>query len=439
MKQNTPKEIIEFQPDALEIKNERLPFLIRLCVWMPFFLLIAAIVWASLAEIDIIVEATGKLVPCAPNITIKPLETTVIKKINVKVGDIVKADQILMTFDPTIHQAENERLSKEVSTLSAQFDRLYAEFTNKPYQTDRNSSEDQIWQKAIYDQRKSYYQEKMNYYNQEIARCRAQQTSSRESFKTQTERLKAVQQIEDIIAGLQKKKVTALKEVLEISISRMQMEVEVDSLRNTIKEKEHEEQSVISSRNSFVEDWRKNISEEMVKVRRELSDTQKSLQKQKQLTSYVYLRSPCEAVVHEIAAFSEGSAVREAEALVTLVPLSAGIELEAEIAPKDIGKIGKGDSVRIKLNSFPFQKHGTLDGKLEDISEDTLQRQEQGGTKTYYRARISVSGKLENTSKKFRLIPGMETQCEIKVGRRRVIEYVIHPLIKSLDEAIREP
>lgn len=95
----------------------------------------------------------------------------------------------------------------------------------------------------------------------------------------------------------------------------MQMEVEVDRLRNNLKELEHEEQSVIASRNSFMEEWRKAISEEMVKVRRELTSTLMEYQKQRQLATYVYLRAPCEAVVHEIASFSEGSAVREAEAL----------------------------------------------------------------------------------------------------------------------------
>ncbi|MGN0870313.1 MAG: HlyD family type I secretion periplasmic adaptor subunit [Victivallales bacterium] len=440
MKENKiPQEMVEFQPDALELKNERLPFAIRFCVWMPFIVMLAAIIWASLAEVDVIVEAPGKLVSRTPNITIKPLERTVIKKINVKVGDVVKPDQILITFDPTIHQAENERLEREVATLTAQFNRLYAEFTDKEYKIEDKNQDDQRWQHAIYLQRRSYYKERMNYFKQEIERCKAQQETTRESHKTQTGRLKAIKQIEDIIADLQKKRVASIKEELEISISRMQMEVEVDRLRNNLKELEHEEQSVIASRNSFMEEWRKAISEEMVKVRRELTSTLMEYQKQRQLATYVYLRAPCEAVVHEIASFSEGSAVREAEALVTLVPIDAGIELEAEIAPKDIGRIHKGAQARIKLNSFPFQKHGTLEGEVVDISEDTLQKQEQGGNRAYYRAKMTVSGKLKNITEKFRLIPGMETQCEIKVGRRRVIEYIIHPLIKSLDEAIREP
>ena len=134
--------------------------------------------------------------------------------------------------------------------------------------------------------------------------------------------------------------------------------------------------------------------------------------------------------------------MREAEALITLVPINCEIELEAEIPAKDIGRVKVGDDVRVKLNAFPFQKHGTLSGKIRTISEDTFQKQQKQNeldSATYYRARIPLQGSLKNVHDSFRLIPGMEAQVEIKVGTRRVIEYIVYPLIKSLDEAIREP
>ena len=148
-------------------------------------------------------------------------------------------------------------------------------------------------------------------------------------------------------------------------------------------------------------------------------------------------------MVHEIAPLSVGSAAREGETVMTLIPLDGNLEVEAEIRPQDISRIKRGDTARIKLDAYPFQKYGTMDGILRIISQDTLIRQEQPTidrpNQTYYRARITVSGKLHKTPKNFRLIPGMIAQVEIKVGRRRVIEYVVHPLIKMFDEAAREP
>ena len=151
------------------------------------------------------------------------------------------------------------------------------------------------------------------------------------------------------------------------------------------------------------------------------------------------IKAPCNAVVHEIASFSPGSAVREAEALITLVPLDGELELEAEISPENIGKVNIGAPVRVKLTAYPFQKHGTLTGTVRNISEDTLEKQEGGQSIKYYRARITVSGQLRNVKKDFRLIPGMEVQSEIKCDRRRIIEYVLYPLIKAFDETAKEP
>ena len=127
MTTKVPDEIIEFQPDALEIKNERLPLWVRLCVWLPLALVLITILWASCSKVDVVVQANGKLVTDRPTIIMKPLERSVIKEINVKIGDVVKKDQILITFDPAINQAEEERLKNELDTLSAQFDRLRAE------------------------------------------------------------------------------------------------------------------------------------------------------------------------------------------------------------------------------------------------------------------------------------------------------------------------
>ena len=177
----------------------------------------------------------------------------------------------------------------------------------------------------------------------------------------------------------------------------------------------------------------------MVKVDRNLASIRKEYDKQARLLEYVHLRAPCNAIVHEVAPFSPGSAVREAESLITLVPLEGDIELEAELRPEDIGKVKVGAKAKIKLTAWPFQKHGTLDGMVRNISEDTLEKNVSGVPMKYYRARVTVSGRLKGVKNDFRLIPGMETQCEIKCGRRRVIEYVLYPLIKALDETAREP
>lgn len=432
---------IEFQPDALEIKHERLPWWARFGVWSALVFMIGVIVWASVFKVDMIVMAEGKLVTDTPNIVMKPLERTVIKTINVKVGQVVKKDQLLFTFDPVMNMAEAERLSSELSTLGAQVARLLAEFQHQEYKPSDPANKDQAWQKAIFDQRQKFYEEKMNYYNQSIKQIQASQNSLRQSLKNQTAQLEKLRLIEKMYIELKDKNAASLKDTIQIQIQTMELEASIDKTRDSLVEQEHQEQTALASKNSYIEEWRNNISTELVKVQREFTSNRKSYDKILAQLNFDELRAPCNAMVHEVANFSVGSAVREAEALITLVPLDSGIELEAEVQPQDIGKVRIGSEVRVKLNSFPFQKYGTLDGVVRNISEDSLQKQqgEPGAARTYYRARIALSGKLRNIEKDFRLIPGMECQAEIRVGERRIIEYLIHPLIKSLDEAMREP
>ena len=440
MKNDTPQKIIEFQPDALEIQNERLPFAIRACVWLPLFLTILAIVWACMAKTDVVVQSTGKIVTDQPTIIMKPLERTVIEGIDVKIGDIVKKDQVLIRFDPAFNIADAERYKNEMAALAAQLQRLQAEFKGEPYQGGDQQFEK--WQQVIYKQRQEYYEERMNYFDEALLQLDASYKNKQDNHRKQKERLEAVLKLEAMYDDLQKKNVVALKDLIEMQISRMEMEATVDQLANDILELEHRKGSTEADKNAFIQEWRNKISEDMVSVDRNLTATQKDYEKVAQLITYVCLRAPCDAVVHEVASFPPGSAVREAEALITLIPLNGNIELESEIRPEDIGKVHKGAEVRVKLNAYPFQKYGTLDGMVRNISENTLQKessQQMGVEPTYYRARITVSGKLERAPSNFRLIPGMQAQCEIRCGTRRVIEYVLYPLIKALDETAKEP
>ena len=441
MNEKIPNEAVDFQPDALEIKNQTLPFWARYSVFSSIIFLAGALLWACLGKVDVIIQANGKLVSDKQNIVLKPLERALIKKINVKIGDVVQPDQVLITFDPTINSAESERLKNELSTLKAQFERLKSEFEETAYLVQGNEKSPK-WQQAIYRQRQKHYQEKINYYDEALKQLDAAKKGKEDNLRKQRERLEALRKIENMFTKLHEKQATSLKELLQVSITRMEMESNVDTLENSLVELSHQRESMVSEKKSFIQEWRGTLSEEMVKVERELSSIQKQYEKNERLVSSVYLRSPCRAVVQEIADFSEGSAVREAEVLITLIPLDGKIELEAEIRPQDIGKVDVGSIARIKLNAYPFQKYGTLDGEVRNISEDTVQRQKQSAEQdgaTYYRARITTSGMLRGVPAGFRLIPGMEGQAEIKAGRRRIIEYVIYPLIKSLEETAREP
>jgi len=432
---------VDYQPDAMEIAMRPLPLPARLGVTLGLVFFLSALIASYFCKVDVIVECPGKLVSVEPNIVMKPLDRTVVKSINVKVGELVKKDQVLFTFDPAINMAEEARLRSELSSYKAQYDRWNLEFHGKRYVPDDPSNEDQVWQADISKKRFNYYEKKIRYFDEAEKRITASIHTTRENIRQQQMRLTSLKEISKMYKELHQQRAVSKKNVLEMQMEELQLEAEITKLTNSILEEQHELESSKASKETFMIEWTKDIAEAMVQAQRNVVTTEKSLEKVLKLSAYVILRSPCDAIVHEVASFPVGSAVREAEALITLVPIHCPIELEAEIPTKDIGKVKVGDQVRVKLNAFPFQKHGTLNGVVRNISEDTFQREAHSelDNSTYYRGRIVLSGKLRNIHKNFRLIPGMEVQAEIKVGTRSVLEYVIYPLIKSLDEAIREP
>lgn len=439
MKRHADRDVTEFLPDALSIRHEKLPRWASCSVLWLAGVFLLALVWAYIGKVDVIVTASGKLVSDHPTIVMKPLERTVIKKVHVAVGDRVQAGDVLVTFDPAFSKADIERLASEVRIYEAQFERLSAEFEDREYVVPANGDMEALWQRSIFLDRKRFYQEKMTFFEKEIQRLDRSSRSLEANLDLQSSRLKKHRDIEGMLSSAIKSQATSKRSLREAELNRMIVEAEISDKQNNLLVLESERQSRMAERDSFSAGWKIETSKEMVKTRELLTTARKEYDKAVQLSSYVELRAPEAAVVHDVAALSIGSAVREAETLITLVPLGGELEVEAEIGAKDIGKVREGDPVRVKVSAFPFQKYGTLDGCVRVLSEDAFTRQTENGMggNTFYRARIALN--MEGNSLAERIIPGMESQSEIQVGERRIIEYLIHPIIKSLDEAIREP
>jgi HlyD family secretion protein len=182
--------------------------------------------------------------------------------------------------------------------------------------------------------------------------------------------------------------------------------------------------------------------EDMLAVSRERDSVQEQLQKADRRHKLVNLTAPVDGVVLDIAKLSPGSVVKEAETFFTLVPLNAPLEAEVHIESVDVGYLKIGEPVHIKLDAFPYQRHGTIDAKIRTISEDAFRRDAspKSGADAFYVSRISLdSTSLKNMNGGSRLLPGMTLSAEIVVGKRTVLSYLAWPLSKGLTEAIREP
>ncbi len=441
MKKTFDRDAVEFLPDALAIRHAELSWWMRHSIGVMCGAFLILCLLAALARIDVIVVSTGKIVSDHPTVALKPLERTVIKKIDVSVGEHVKAGQVLATLDPVFSQAEKERVNAEAIRLKARLERLRAEMAGSAYALSDAASAEEKLEYALFRDRRDFYIQKMASYTHEIESLTKTKKSLEENIALQRQRLIRFRQIEAMLNKAGSARAVSARDLKDAEITRMQLEADISDKKNSILITESQLLAKQNEKDAFATNWNIELAQDVVKTGAELSNAQKELAKAAQLASYVELRSPENAVVHDIAPISVGSAIREAETLFTLVPTDGRLEAEVEIKAEDIGKVKAGDTASIKVSAFPFQKYGVLRGNVRVISNDSFLTAREKEGPLFYKARI-VFHEADDSVKRTvmnKLIPGMEVQADIQIGTRSVLEYILHPILKATSEALREP
>ncbi|BCH27585.1 HlyD family type I secretion periplasmic adaptor subunit [Mesorhizobium sp. L-8-3] len=437
--------IAEFQSDAVELEERVPPRIARLTLYGVTALIGAAVLWASLSSIDEVVVAPGKLITTEPTIVLQPLETSIIRSIDVAAGDVVHAGQTLATLDATFSQSDVDQQRAKFAALDAQVKRLEAELAGRDYATVAGSTPDEQLQLQLFEQRRAFRIAQLDNFDQQMAAQNAAIAAGKDQAAILDRRRDGLVQIEEARETLYKQETGSLLNLLSSRDARLDVEASIAQLRGKETEATYALAKLEADRRAFIEDFRRATSEQLVERRNERDAAGEELKKMELRRNMVALTAPADAVVLDMAQRSVGSVVREAEPIVTLVPLDVPLEAEVSVNARDIGRIEVDEPARIKFDAYPFQKYGTASGSIRTISQDAFAPDPKGGqTETaelpFFKARVLLGDKrLDGSGEEVRLLPGMAVTAEIKVGRRTVISYFLYPLIRGLDDSIREP
>ncbi|CAK0767751.1 Membrane fusion protein (MFP) family protein [Gammaproteobacteria bacterium] len=441
----TERVDVDFLPDADAIEQRPLGGVTRWTLYSLAGLIISIILWASIAEIDEIVIGHGKLVTTKPNLIVQPIETAIIQSIEVRVGQVVRKGQRLAALDPTFVVADESQLRGRLSSLDAKARRLESELTRVGGENiPQSRSEDEQLQVQIRVARDASYHSRLTQFNETLERLKASLSTNQSDQQMLAARVKLLKEMEVMQERLVAQNIGARQRYLEAQEKRLEVNRDLSVIQHRESEIRKEIAVAQAEREAFTKEWYQKTMEELAQVREERDTLADQLRKATKRHTLVSLETPADAVVLDIAKHSVGSVIREAEPLMTLVPLDVPLEAEVQINATDIGFVKIGDVVRIKLDAFPFQKYGTLPGTVEVITEDSFSRDLSQGRATgqadvYYLSLVSLGTmRLEHAGRDFRLIPGLTLSAEIKVGRRTVISFFLYPLIRALDEGIRE-
>jgi HlyD family secretion protein len=441
----TPTTIADLQSDAVELEERVPPRVARLTLYGITALIIAAITWASISEIDEVVIAPGKLITTKPTIIVQPLETSIVRTIDVAAGEVVHAGQTLATLDATFSQSDVEQQRAKFSALDAQVKRIDAELAGTDYTASAGNPPNEVLQVQLFKQRRAFYAAQLQNFDQQIAGQVAAIASSEDQQAILKTRRDNLVKIETVRETLYKQQNGSIINFLDSRDARLDVDSTLSGLRGRAAEASHAVQKLTADRQAFIEDFRRATMDQLVDLRNQRNAAAEELKKMDLRRNMVALTAPADAVVLDLAQRSVGSIVREAEPIVTLVPINVPLEAEVSINSRDIARLAVGKEVRIKFDAYPFQKYGTASGTVRIISRDTFTPSQQDAAAgqspaPFFKARVLLADtRLHRSDEPVRLMPGMTVSAEIKVGRRTVISYFLYPLLRGLDDAIREP
>jgi HlyD family secretion protein len=448
--------LLEFQSPTAALIARPVPFSGRVTVWVILAMVASSITIAGVLPIDRVVTASGRVVAQAATLVVQPLETSIVRKINVQEGQLVHAGDILAELDPTFAQADQGNYGTQSRNLKAEVARLQAEVDGHTYVSDGTPDGD--LQEAMFKHRAAALSLKLENYREKIASLQAAAQKSIGDVQNFTQRLEVAKVVEAKRRELERLQVGSQLNTLEAVDNRMSLQTQLDQARNALNGATSDLAAMIRERDGFVQQDHADTSQTLTQEQLKLADADGSFTKAKLNRRLVELRADQDAIVLSIAKVSVGSVMQSGDQFISMVPTDAPLEVEANVSGRDAGFVHVGDPVEIKFDTFQYSLYGDAKGTVRNVSADSFtnplespikiltplgqkpQSDDEGMGPVYYKDRVSLDEiKLHDLPPSFRMTPGMPVTADIKVGQRTILGYLLGRIAPHMGEAFREP
>ena len=414
----------EFDDDMDRLKSKVLPKSVKYSVFSFGFLVLFLIIWGSISEIDTTISATGKITTVVPNVEVQSNYNSVVKKIFVKKGQEVGKGESLVAFDSTLQRADMKKLNYQLSVINSKIDRLKKQSELRSNSSVSNPADDR--QKKIFKDKKGQYLAKMASLDQQIS-------STEDDLTFIKEQLDIQKKLEDSKKELFDLDLVAEAQVLGEKNKRLSLEKEFTKTSNKFSE-------LKSNRKEYTSQFFGGINDELLALEDQRISLLEDLKKLERQQTDETVRAPSDGMILDLHSLYPGAVISQGKSVVTLVPTGVELLTVFDVDPSDISKLIPDTSVKIQLNALPAQKHGELKGKLIYVSADTVDKDVDGNSGNFYRARAKITEQeLKDIPPGFNLMPGMKVSGKFRVGKRKLITYFIYPLIRTLGNSFAEP
>ncbi|MBB4845578.1 hemolysin D [Paucibacter oligotrophus] len=406
-------------------------------------LFVIALLWSIFGQIDIVAVSQGRIIISQRSKTIQPLETSVVKAIHVKDGDRVKAGQLLISLDATATQADANRVIEERSAAWSELLRSQSLLKSLASGVPPLLTENRALNPADLATSRIQLQSdwadisaKFAKFDAEAARRRAEIATAEQLVGKLQTTLPMAQQRESDFKSLTEQGFMAGHAEQDRRRERVELERDLatalarrSEAQAALKESEQsrlayraETERLLRDRSAQAELKTRQLGEEGIKADKRNALTQ--------------LTAPVAGTVQQLAVHTSGGVVTEAQVLLVLVPDDAAVTAEVVLENKDMGFVREGQAVTVKLETFPYTRYGTVSATVSSISADAVNDEKRGAI--FPATLVLEQTKLNVDGKRIKLAPGMNLTAEIKTGKRRVIDFLLSPVQKHVDESLKE-
>jgi len=462
-RQRRPAHETEFLPATLEV-IETPPSPIGRAIGATIIAVFcAAVIWAAVGKVDMVATAPGKIVPSGRSKAIQPFEAGVVRAIRVRDGTFVKAGDVMIELDPTISAADVEHARSELIGAELDVARLRAALAGPadsvagftpPTGADEGLVETQ---RRFLATQQAEHKARMA----EIDGQLAQKVAERGTITAMIAKIEAI--IPPLLERVNVRqllyerqvgtKLTYLSEFQDLVGQQHELLVQ--------QSRRHEADAAIEAlaqtRSKAESEYRRILFDELTKAEQKAAGLAQDVIKAEQRAKLQILTAPIGGTVQQLAVHTIGGVVTAAQPLAVVVPRDSELEIEAMVSNRDIGFVFAGQDAEIKVDAFNFTRYGLLHGRVHSVSRDAVARDrheepsrsaptaaqsttsESNGQELVYAARVVLDrAQMEIEGEPVQLLSGMTVTVEIKTGSRRIISYLLSPLVRYRQEVLRE-
>lgn len=401
---------------------------------------IFALLWASFATLDEVTRGEGKVIPSNKMQVIQNLEGGIVSEILVEEGQIVEKGQPLLRLDDVRFSSSYRESRSKFLALTAKVARLEAEAGNRPvtmpemvWQEDEQLAENEF---ALYESRMRELESNLSILKQQESQTR-QKLAELESQKEKLARSHSlVRQELSMSAPLVEEGAVSEVEILRLKRSVNDLRGELDAATLAIPRLEAEHEEVRNKIKDLEITFRTEAREELNAVQAELSAVEETLKGQQDRVSRTLVKSPVKGAVNQVMVTTIGGVIQPGMDLMEIVPLEGNLLVEAHVRPADIAFLRPDQDAKVKLTAYDYAIYGGLDAKLEHISADTITNEEG---ESFYLIRVRTErSHLGTEESPLKIIPGMTATVDILTGEKTVLDYLLKPVLRARERALRE-